>query len=108
MWRTDRLQALREQHGYSRRELARLSGLGENLISKYESGISDPNIDSLKLLAGALNVSADYLLGLTDNPRGYLGEGQIDSAEQEMLDTYRREGWAGVARLSVEKATRLP
>ncbi len=97
---------MREQRGYSRRELARLCGLAESVISKYESGSSEPNIESLKLIAETLTVSADYLLGLTDDPHGHIGDGQIAAEEQAMIDTFRRDGWAGVARLGLDKVTK--
>jgi len=100
--RVDRLRTIREQRGLSQRELARLCGLGETQINKYESGLSDPNVESLKLMAEKLGVSTDYLLSITDEPRGHLGDGQLDESERVMLNTYRREGWQGVARLSVE------
>jgi transcriptional regulator with XRE-family HTH domain len=101
--RIDRLRAIRVQRGLSQRELARLCKIGESLINKYESGSSAPNIDSLKLIAETLQISSDFLLGITDDPRGHLGDGKLDNDELDMLATYRREGWTGVIRLGAEK-----
>ncbi len=101
--RVDRLKAIREQRGLSQRELARMCGLGETQINKYETGLSDPNIESLKLMAENLDISSDYLLGITESLRGHVGDGQITNEEQAILEIYRREGWAGIARISVEK-----
>jgi len=102
----DRLRTLREQRGWSQRELARLCKIGESLIRKYESGLSEPSTTSLKLIAEALDVSADYLIGLVDEPRGHLGDGQINADEKIVIDMLRQEGWVGLARLSVERLSK--
>lgn len=100
--RIDRLRELRERLGWSQRELARRCGLGESFINRYESGISDPSAANIKLIAEALGISADYLLGLSDEPRGQMGDGQLTDDERAVLDAYRRSGWAGLARLLAE------
>ncbi len=41
-------------------------------MSKYENGHTDPSASVLKAIATQLGVSADYLLGLSDSPRGDL------------------------------------
>ncbi len=104
--RAERLCQLREQRGLSQRELARRCGFSEALIRKYEMGSSDPAGYFLRTLSEQLEVSTDYLLGVTDDPRGHYGDNQIDDNERAMLDTYRREGWPGVIRLGVERISR--
>jgi transcriptional regulator with XRE-family HTH domain len=99
----NRLRDLRERQGWSRRKLALLCGIGENQILKYERGENDPSALSLKLIAERLGVSIDYLLGATDDPRGHWGDNELDDNEKAVLETFRREGWLGIARLSVEK-----
>ena len=49
-------------------ELARATGLPAPSIAHFERGTRKPSFDSLGKLAAALNVSADYLLGLVDAP----------------------------------------
>lgn len=57
-----RIRWAREQIKISGRELARVSGLGENTVGKIESGGSrDPSASSLIALADALGVSIDWL-----------------------------------------------
>jgi len=104
--RTDRLRALREQHGWSQRELARLSGLGETQISKYEAGQSDPLATNVKLIAEQLGVSVDYLLGVSDDPRGQFGQGELSSEERELLEVFRRDRWPGVMRLMADRLSK--
>lgn len=98
----ERLRKLREQKGFSQRELGRLCGFSATQIYKYENGQSDPTSDSLSVIADCLDVSADFLLGKTDDPRGHLGDNELNDDEQVVLNTFRREGWSGVVRLGVE------
>ena len=103
--KTDRLRVLREQRGWSRRELALLCGIGENQVLKYEHGENDPSCISLKLIAEKLEVSTDYLLGITDMPRGHLGDDSLNDDERDVLQMFRQEGWTGVIRLGAERLT---
>ena len=101
--RVDRLRGLREQRGWSQRELARHCGFSDALVRRYEIGASDPTGHSLKVLAEQLGVSADYLLGMTDDPRGHYGDGKLNPDEQKLLDSYRREGLGGLVRFVGEQ-----
>jgi len=103
---SDRLRQLREQQGYSQRELARLCGFSATQIFKYENGQSDPTSVNLTKMADCLNVSADFLLGRIDDPRGYLSDNQLNGDEQIVLNTFRGEGWNGIIRLGVEHLSR--
>lgn len=47
-------------------ELAKAANVSKQCISDYKSGKSEPSIDTLFLLCKALDVSANYLLGLED------------------------------------------
>jgi transcriptional regulator with XRE-family HTH domain len=104
--RIERLRILREQKGLSQRELARLCGLSATQIYKYENNQSDPTSTSLTMMADQLDVSTDYLLGRTDDPRGHMGDGQVSDEERTMIEIFRREGWPGVIRLGGERLSR--
>jgi transcriptional regulator with XRE-family HTH domain len=73
------------------------------MIYRYESGLSDITGDSLKALSEKLGVNSDYLLGLSDDPNLQTRESVLSEDERTILELFRREGWQGVARLSVEK-----
>lgn len=60
-----RLQAIREEQRLTTTELARRLGVSKSSISKYESGRHIPTAMVLARLALRLQVSTDYLLGLT-------------------------------------------
>lgn len=61
-----RVLKLRDQHGWTRRELARRSGLHENHLRKVEMG-ERMHIEGETIikLCRALGCSADYLLGIS-------------------------------------------
>jgi transcriptional regulator with XRE-family HTH domain len=66
---------LRDKYGWTRRELARRSGLHEQHLLKIEQGLRKRiEGDTVIRLARAFACSADYLLGLTEN-----GESEPDS-----------------------------
>jgi hypothetical protein len=76
------------------------------MIQKYETGVNDPTSYTLKLIAEQLEVSVDYLLGMTDDPRIQVREPSLDDAERAMLEIYRREGWSGIIRLAAERLSK--
>ena len=59
----DRLKAIREARGYTKKELSKFSGVHPNLISSYENGSRLPNVANFEWLCKALKVSAMDLLG---------------------------------------------
>jgi transcriptional regulator with XRE-family HTH domain len=103
---SQRLRAVREKLDMSQHELARLCGLSINQISRYELGLREPTSTSLVKIARALNVSIDYLAGLADAPNGQLAAQELSPHEREILETFKREGWSGLARLSVERLSK--
>jgi len=96
---SDRLRIIREKKGLTQRDLSRMCNLGINQISRYETGTSDPTIHTLRAIADQLEVSTDYLLGLTDDPHVLIREPELKGDERTILEIYRREGWPGVFRL---------
>lgn len=104
--RTDRLRETRENRGWTQRELGRLCGIAENMIHRYETGKADPSASHLRLIADKLEVSTDYLLGLTSQLRGQLGDTALSPDEQEVVDILRRDGWNGVLKLAADRITK--
>ncbi len=58
-----RIQALRKERGLTQKQLADAVGVTPQAVSKWETDESCPDITALPLLAGALGVSVDTLLG---------------------------------------------
>ena len=64
-----RLRELRKKKRLSQLRLATELHTTQNTISRYETGEPEPGIDELIKIADNLNVSVDYLLGRTENPK---------------------------------------
>ncbi len=64
----ERVLALRRQNGLKQKELGEILGLSGKAISTIETGDRKTSIDKLAALAQYFHVSADYLLGITDDP----------------------------------------
>lgn len=62
------LAKLRKQYGKTQISLSIALGFSQELISKYERGLANPSINSLKKIADYFNCSIDYLVDFTNNP----------------------------------------
>ena len=62
----ERLMRARQQKGLSQRQLALAVGISPRAAGQYEQGQNLPSLETFILLTEALDVSADYLLGLTE------------------------------------------
>lgn len=58
----ERIQNLRKEKGLSQDELAGLLGIARQSVSKWESGISQPDLNNIVRLSEIFEVSTDYLL----------------------------------------------
>ena len=64
-----RLKALREKRGISQLKLAMDLDMNQTSISRYETGAREADYKSLIKFADYFDVSIDYLLERTDNPK---------------------------------------
>ncbi len=64
-----RLKELRKKKNISQLKLAIDLNLSQNTISRYETGEREPGITELILIADYFQVSVDYLLERTNNPK---------------------------------------
>ena len=67
----NRLKELREDHDYTQQQVAARIGITQRKYSYIETGIQQLTVDVLVPLARLYQVSVDYLLGETDEPRRY-------------------------------------
>ena len=65
---SERLSHCMQEHHLNGNDLAALSGVTAATISRYLKGLRTPTVDNIILLADALDVSVDYLLGLHNIP----------------------------------------
>ena len=64
-----RLKKLRKAGGEQQKDFAEAIGLSQTQISAIENGKQGTSFDKLAAICQHYNVSADYLLGLIDEPR---------------------------------------
>ncbi len=64
-----RIRDLREDRDLKQRQVAQYLNCSQQVYSNYELGQRDIPTDVLIRLAELYNVSVDYLLGLTANPK---------------------------------------
>jgi transcriptional regulator with XRE-family HTH domain len=57
-----RLRQLRRQKNLSQAQLGEKAGVHYTHISKYERGVSNPSLETIRGLADALGVSTDFLM----------------------------------------------
>ncbi len=64
-----RLRSLREDHNFTQKEIADMLFTTQPQYYRYESGYRDLPCELVILLAKIYNVSIDYILDLSDEPR---------------------------------------
>ena len=63
----ERLREIRKDHGDTQESLGKKLGYATPTVSKWEQGETEPGLEALKQICRMYEVSADYLLGLTDD-----------------------------------------
>ena len=64
-----RLRDLREDSDLTQKKLAEMLHISQNTYSQYENGVRQLPIEILIQLSEIYNVSTDYILRLTNNPK---------------------------------------
>ena len=64
----ERLRALREDHDLSQEQVGEVINKSQQGYSHIENGRAELKIEDLKTLCRFYEVSADYLIGYTDDP----------------------------------------
>ena len=64
----ERIVILRRRKGLTQPELAHQTGMGISTLNRIEKGHQSMAMEKVVALARALNTSADYLLGLSEDP----------------------------------------
>ena len=66
---SERLKSVRLERKLTQKQVAEGIGVAESYYQIYEYGKKEPVVSNLEKLCRCLNVSSDYLLGLSDEPR---------------------------------------
>lgn len=73
----ENLRKLRVDRGLSQQALAEKFNLTQQSIYKYENGLAEPDIETLKSFAAFFGISVDYLIGAS-----------ASSSTEDMLKTF--------------------
>ena len=73
----ERLRTAREYRGLNQGELAQRAGMQPSAISHFETGNRKPSFDNLRILADALDVTTDYLLGRVEEFKALAGADRL-------------------------------
>ena len=65
------LKNLRKSKGHTQIALQMKTGIEQSLLSKFENGERTPPTETLMRLADFYDVSIDYILCRTDNPKSH-------------------------------------
>lgn len=86
-----RIRQLRERLGYTQEFLAERTDVAVGQVNRWENDKATPNGEKVALIASALSTSADYLLGLTDDPvPAHMRGGSFRPQEIAVIDAWRR------------------
>lgn len=83
-----RIRTVRERRGLSQDEVEKALKLSPNQISKYERGVVLPNSKALAQLCRYFEVSADYILGLSQHPEEHYFRDSLAPDEEQVLRAY--------------------
>ena len=86
---SDRLRMLRKSHHLSQDDVAERLGISRSGYSAYELGTHQPDPTMLMKLAQCFGTTADYLVGLTEDPAPVP---QLEPRLREIVEIYNNVG----------------
>lgn len=104
--RADRLKKARQYRDYTQEQLAELANVELHQVWRHENGKTTPDGNIVARYAQALDVSADYLLGISDDLKPNIDTSDLTRAERAVINAWRRGDIVEAARtiLNDEKA----
>lgn len=101
-WHGERLKEIRKARGMTQVDLAQRVSVNERMFPRYEKPANDPessvpNADILARISKILAVSADFLLGLSDDPGSHYVTSDELTPDEERLILAIRSKKAGKA-----------
>ena len=84
----NRIKEVRKKKGLSLQQVADAVGVGNNTISRYETGKREPKLETWQALANFFDVTVPYLQGIDDKPNtGY----SKDYIYKQLDDAYKKD-----------------
>lgn len=79
----ERMKEIRTEKDITLEDLAKALNTTKSTLSRYENNLRVPNVDFINQLAKYFNVSVDYLLGNTDNPKTKNSEPKLTKKDEK-------------------------
>lgn len=106
-----RLKSLRRKAGLTQAQFSEKVGVHLQTVSKWERGVSEPDLSVLGEIAAALGISLETLLGAPEGENTYTGNFDIVVFGEALAGQRKRLGesqeklaeWAGVSAATVSK-----
>lgn len=83
------LKELRAEKGISQQQLAKVLGISQQSVNKYENHKIEPDIATLVAIADYFAVSIDYLVGRVDPEDGTDPRLELSATESMLIEGYR-------------------
>jgi len=81
----ERLKQARERKNFKQTQVMNRTGINNKTLSGYENGVSEPDGETLKVLAELYEVSTDWLLGRSDEK---LSKNRTEFVIREIVEKY--------------------
>lgn len=88
---SDRLKRLLIEKDMTQRELGRLLQVTEGAVSNYINQERQPSLQVLQAMADIFGVTVDYLIGRTDDPKGFT-DAPLPPDWEQTIRSLRAEG----------------
>lgn len=87
----EKIKSARKEKGFTQRQLADMVNAKHNSVSDWESNKSKPDMDTVELLCGALDLTPTYLVGSKsdDEYADIIGKIMNEPGLLDMIDDYR-------------------
>lgn len=97
--RKDRLKEIMVRRGHNAESLAEVIGRSERSIWRILSEGGNTSDETVALIAQALEVSSDYLLGLSDDPSPHMRLDNMSDDERAVVAAMRRGDDKAILRI---------
>lgn len=82
----DRLRISREKKNLKQTQVRERTGINNKTLSGYEKGVSEPDFDTIKILADLYEVSVDFLIGRTNTSSLSHSYDPLQAAKQRLIE----------------------
>ncbi|RXZ81460.1 helix-turn-helix domain-containing protein [Paenibacillaceae bacterium] len=90
----ERIAQLRDERGWTQEQTSAKLGISRAALSHYEKNRREPDAETLSKFADLFEVSVDYLVGRTSNPKGILDDevrefvDQLELSDEELMERF--------------------